>query len=134
MDANRFLKRRKELGYTMTYVAERVGVNPTTIARWEKGDIANMRRDKISAYAQVLQVSPLWIMGIEAKSTADSFYADVRSLSEKYFDPSIELAVHSELDAIMACMLTMMREMPSMSAKAAKATIEYMEYLKGKED
>lgn len=134
MDADRFSKRRKELGYTMTYVAEKVGVNSTTIARWEKGDIANMRRDKINAYAQVLRVSPLWVMGIETKSTADSFFADVRALEEKYFDPSVELAAHSELDSVMACMLIMMREMPTMSPQAAKATVEYMVYLKNKED
>lgn len=134
MDTDRLAKRRKELGYTMTYVAEKVGVNSTTIARWEKGDIANMRRDRIYAYAQVLQVSPLWVMGVEPKSTAKSFYEDVRALEEKYFDPSIELSVHSELDAVMASILVVLREMPTMTPQAAKATVEYMMYLKDKED
>lgn len=40
-------QRRIELNLTMAEVAKKVGVSEATISRWESGDIANMRRDKI---------------------------------------------------------------------------------------
>lgn len=54
--------RRKELNLTMLEVAKRTGVSEATISRWESGDIANMRRDKIALLANALQVSPAFIM------------------------------------------------------------------------
>ena len=64
MDIRDKLKnRRKELGLTMLEVALKVGVSEATISRWESGDIANMRRDKIVALATALQVHPSFIMG-----------------------------------------------------------------------
>ena len=56
-------KRRLELGLTMKDVARSVGVNEGTVSRWESGEIANMRRDKILAYAKALDISPRIIMG-----------------------------------------------------------------------
>lgn len=57
--------RRKELGLTMLEVAQKVGVSEGTVSRWESGDIANMRRDKIVLLAKALQLSPAFIMGWE---------------------------------------------------------------------
>ncbi len=54
--------RRKELGLTMLQVAKRTGVSEATISRWESGDIANMRRDKIVSLANALQITPAFIM------------------------------------------------------------------------
>lgn len=56
-------ERRIELELTLEDVAKRVGVSPATVSRWESGDIANMRRDRIAALAEVLQISPAVIMG-----------------------------------------------------------------------
>lgn len=55
--------RRKELNLTMLQVAKKVGVSEATVSRWESGDIANMRRDKIVSLANALKVSPDFIMG-----------------------------------------------------------------------
>lgn len=64
MDIKDILKdRRLELQLTLEDVAKRVGVSPATISRWESGDIANMRRDRIAALAESLQISPAVIMG-----------------------------------------------------------------------
>jgi len=51
--------RRKELGMTLEDVGQAVGVGRSTVLRWEKGMIKNMRRDKIAALAKALQMSPL---------------------------------------------------------------------------
>lgn len=59
---NYLSKRRKEIGLTQREVAEAVGVAEATVSRWESGEIANMRRDKISALSKVLHCSPDFVM------------------------------------------------------------------------
>ena len=66
MDANIKIKNRRiELGLTMLQVAEMVGVSEATISRWESGDIANMKRDKIKNLATALKVPFSYIMDDE---------------------------------------------------------------------
>ncbi len=50
--------RRKELGLTLEDVGQMVGVGKSTVRKWETGDIANMRRDKIAQLAIALRMSP----------------------------------------------------------------------------
>jgi transcriptional regulator with XRE-family HTH domain len=70
MEIKDILKNRRiELGLTMKEVSEMVGVSEATISRWESGDIANMRRNKISALANALQMPPAVIMGWEEPPT-----------------------------------------------------------------
>ncbi len=57
--------KRKELNLTMLEVAQKTGVSEATVSRWESGDIANMRRDKIVALAAALQVTPAYLMELE---------------------------------------------------------------------
>ncbi len=64
MDFKDILKsRRSELGLTLDDIARFVGVSGATVSRWEKGDIENIRRDKIAKLADVLQVTPAYLMG-----------------------------------------------------------------------
>lgn len=56
--------RRQQLGLTMFQVAQAVGVSEATVSRWESGDIANMRRDKIAKLANALQLRPSVVMGV----------------------------------------------------------------------
>ena len=66
MKINEFLKaRRKEMGLTLVEIGNACGVSEATVSRWESGNIENMRRDRIAAYAKVLMVSPNVIMGVE---------------------------------------------------------------------
>ncbi|MGI6206366.1 MAG: LexA family protein [Anaerovoracaceae bacterium] len=58
-------KRRKQLGLTLKEVAQAVGVAEGTVSRWETGDIANMRRDRIKKLADVLQIQPSEIVGYQ---------------------------------------------------------------------
>ena len=59
----RIKARRKELGLTLEEVGNIVGVGKSTVRKWETGDIANMRRDKIARLAIALQISPSELMG-----------------------------------------------------------------------
>lgn len=57
--------RRMELGLSLRDVAEKVGVNASTINRWESGEIEDMKRKWIAAYAKALQIPPAIVMGWE---------------------------------------------------------------------
>ena len=46
-------------------VADKVGVNKTTIKRWEDGSIGSMGIDKVELLAAALSVTPAFIMGWE---------------------------------------------------------------------
>ncbi len=70
MDIKDILKQRRiEKQYTLDDVARLVGVSAATISRWESGDIANMRRDKIAKLANALDLSPAIIMGWNESDT-----------------------------------------------------------------
>lgn len=60
--------RRSALGLTLDDIARHVGVSGATVSRWESGDIENIRRDKIAKLAEVLQVTPAYLMGWENAS------------------------------------------------------------------
>lgn len=57
--------RRNQLNMTLEYIGKQVGVGKSTVAKWERGDITNIRRDNIEKLASVLRVSPLVLMGRE---------------------------------------------------------------------
>lgn len=64
METGKLIKaKREELGMTMKELAEKVGVSEGTVSRWESGEIANMRRDKIFKLAKALNISISFLMG-----------------------------------------------------------------------
>lgn len=79
--------RRLELGLSLQDVARKSGVNASTIKRWEDGDIENMKRSKIEAYAKALSISPAVIMGWEEPDSEAN-----RQLSYYYDDETAKLA------------------------------------------
>jgi len=84
MEVKDILKsRRQELNLTMKEVATSVGVNEGTISRWESGDIANMKRDKIMALAKALQISPAVIMGWDDGSTILPAYPNIHPVTKR---------------------------------------------------
>ena len=64
-------RRRKELELTMEEVAQKVGVSKATVQRWESGEIANIRRDKITLLAEALKTTPAYLMGWVDNDTSD---------------------------------------------------------------
>lgn len=69
--------RRMELGLTLEQVGEIAKVSKSTVMKWETGFIENMRRNKIILLAEALQVSPLWIIGLEDESYTNSLYIPI---------------------------------------------------------
>ena len=100
--------RRIELHLTMKEVADKVGVSEGTISRWESGDIANMRRDKIMALAKALQISPAVIMEWEDDAIVptdghtDVYYLnpETAKTAQKIFDdPNYRMLFDAASDA-----------------------------------
>lgn len=82
--------KRIELGLTMKQLAEKVGVSEGTISRWESGEIANMKRDKIVLLANALGIAPAVIMGwsqADPEPEPEQYYLndDARDLAEFLF-------------------------------------------------
>lgn len=59
---------RIENDLTLEELGNKIGVGKSTVRKWEKGIIANMRRDKISAIANALGTTPAYLMGWEDDS------------------------------------------------------------------
>ncbi|MCG1029276.1 helix-turn-helix domain-containing protein [Virgibacillus halodenitrificans] len=61
----RIKRRRKQLKLTADELAEKLGKNRATIYRYEKNEIENMPYEVIVPLAEVLRVSPAYLMGWE---------------------------------------------------------------------
>ncbi len=78
--------RRLALGLTLEEVGEMVGVGKSTVRKWETGDIANMRRDKIAKLAEALQTTPAYLMGWE-ESKVSEIVPMPQARAEREIDP-----------------------------------------------
>lgn len=59
----RIKQRRKELGLSAEYVAEEIGVNYTTIYRYESSSIEKIPAEKFDKLCKVLLTTPAMMMG-----------------------------------------------------------------------
>lgn len=75
---------RKTLGLTLEEVGSAVGVGKSTVRKWENGDIANMKRDKIALLANVLKLPPsTFISGDEIEFKAEKPIDEDNGLSKE---------------------------------------------------
>lgn len=56
-------QKRIEKGLSQTELANKMGVNVSTISRWESGEIENMRRHHVALISEVLDISIYTLMG-----------------------------------------------------------------------
>jgi repressor LexA len=61
--ADRIKKRRNELGITVDEIAEALGVNRATVYRYESKEIEKMPLTVLEPLAEVLKVTPYYLMG-----------------------------------------------------------------------
>jgi transcriptional regulator with XRE-family HTH domain len=71
----RIKRLRKEKGMNAEALAEKCGLSPATIYRYEKGDIENFGYDKLIPLAAALNVDPSYLLGVEktASHSADGY-------------------------------------------------------------
>lgn len=63
-------KLRTEQGMTLEELGNKVGSGKSTVRKWEKGIIANMKRDKILKVAEALHTTPAYLMGWSEETTS----------------------------------------------------------------
>lgn len=66
--------RRNELGIKADELAKSIGVSPSTIFRYEKGDIEKMPASVLEKIAIKLKTSPAYLMGWTEDKGIDSSY------------------------------------------------------------
>ncbi len=59
----RIKSRRMELGISAAKIAEYTGLNKATIHRYENGDFKKVKLPTIESIANILEVSPAWLIG-----------------------------------------------------------------------
>lgn len=91
----RIRQRRKELKYSVDYVAEKLGKNRATIYRYESDEIENMSIDVIKDLAKVLNTSPAYLMGWSDVSENLQAYSEYA-----YFDTSISAGLPNGVEAL----------------------------------
>lgn len=68
MEMNEKIKaRREELGLTLQEVGDHLGVSKATVQRYESGEIKNLKLESIEKLAQMLGITPAFLMGWEEK-------------------------------------------------------------------
>lgn len=82
----RIYARRKEVGISQVDIAERLALNKSTIARYEKGTVKKIKLPVIQAIAQILDVNPDWLV---LKTDKKGCYADCID-----FTKNIQLSRH----------------------------------------
>lgn len=75
--SERMKSRREELGLTIREVSRRTGLAPSTILRYENGDISRLGTDRVEALARALHCTEAYLMGWEDEYFMDAHAADV---------------------------------------------------------
>lgn len=121
---SRAKERRKELGLTLDYMAEKLDVNKSTIMRYEKGTIDNTKRLVIEGLANALHVTPEYLRGETDEyetEVKDKRNLQIRDMMEKCLD-AIPLGVGTSdnefAENILLLMLTEYTEFADSFTKA----------------
>ncbi len=64
--------RRVELGLSLEYVAKKLGVNRSTVLRWEQGKINGLNRSHIYLLSKILYIPIEVLFGLEGKEMENS--------------------------------------------------------------
>lgn len=75
---------RLEKNETQEQIGELVGVNKSTVMRWEKGETKRINIDTIQILAEHYGVSPIWLSGYDVDRFFQPSSAYLLSKEEKY--------------------------------------------------
>ena len=95
----RMKEKRKELGLSAEFIADKLGVSPATIYRYEKGDIENIPGNILEQISKILKTTPAYLMGWEPDDASRIRMArEVSGFTQKKLAQQIGVSV-ATLDA-----------------------------------
>ena len=63
--AARIHQKRLENNLTMEQLGEKLGVGKSTINKWEKARVEDIKRPYINKMAEIFRCDPAWLMGLD---------------------------------------------------------------------
>lgn len=86
----RMKNRRKELGLSAEAVADRLGLSPATIYRYENGYIDKVPGSRLAPIADVLCTTPAYLMGWsdDSETSTDQQPSPINSTDESEISPA----------------------------------------------
>ena len=72
--------RRKQIGMSAEQVAEKLGISPSTVYRYENGEIEKMGIDKLEPIAAAIQTTPAYLMGWAESEQPGALPANINPL------------------------------------------------------
>lgn len=76
--AQRIHQKRVENDLTMEHLAELVGVSRSTINKWEKAQVEDIKRPYIKKMADIFHCDVKWLMGLEGTKVNVTYHAPGR--------------------------------------------------------
>ena len=115
----RMRQRRKELGLSAEKVAEKLGVSPATVYRYENGDIEKMPGNILEPISRILHTTPAVLMGWEESPSLPGNIIPMPTmgrvpllgtiacgepiLAEENLDGEVDLPEHIHADFALRC-------------------------------
>lgn len=100
---------RTSKGFSQEELGEKIGVKKAAINKYENGIVVNLKRETIEKLAEVLEVTPVYIMGFEGEeeptpSNEDGLNSEILAFIEKVkkMDSSTVAALNQLADSIIA--------------------------------
>ena len=95
----RMKEKRKALGLSAEFIADKLGVSPATIYRYEKGDIEKIPGNILEQISKILKTTPAYLMGWEPDDASRIRMArEVSGFTQKKLAQQIGVSV-ATLDA-----------------------------------
>lgn len=82
MMGDRIKQMREEHNMTQKQLAEKLGLQDSAIAKYEKGRVLNMKRDTIAKMAEIFGCSPTWLMGLDDNASEEQQEIMLKSLED----------------------------------------------------
>lgn len=130
----RIKERREELGYSQEELAYKLGYKDrSAISKMENTEVLTLK--KVSAIAEVLKVTPAYLMGWEVETNSgDSTNTDSNNTytTNNYYSSPCEHRVNHQIEATIhskELFFTIIDYLRDMTDEQLKDTIKYIEFL-----
>ena len=124
----RITEARENIGITRKELAEKVGVAASTITRYEKGNIENIKLPVIEAVSRALRVNPMWVIGKSECKNIEEMHTEKDAY---YTNP--ETAELAEQLRTNEGLRMLFKASADLDPDKMKEAYNYVKYLKSKE-